>query len=103
MQQISMRLLPLKPLSTVTCENCDLYLSRRLQRALLARYIDRMDTTEHLKSRIYKELLRLEEDCTHSGKAHFNASARWNRWNYVFGIPSVFLSAAAGTAFFKDY
>lgn len=45
----------------------------------------------------------MEEDCTHSGKAHFNASDRWTVWNYIFGIPSVILSAAAGTAFFKDY
>lgn len=45
----------------------------------------------------------MEEDCSHSGKAHFNASVRWTRWNYIFGIPSVALSAAAGAAFFKDY
>jgi hypothetical protein len=45
----------------------------------------------------------MEEDCAHSGKAHFNASARWTTWNYFFGIPSVILSAAAGAAFFKDY
>jgi hypothetical protein len=52
---------------------------------------------------ISKELLRMEEDCIHSGKAHFNASSRWNGWNYWFGIPSVVLSTAASTAFFKDY
>lgn len=57
----------------------------------------------NVKSKITDELQRLEEDCTHSGKAHFNACDRWNRWNYVFGIPSVILSAAAGTAFFEDY
>jgi hypothetical protein len=45
----------------------------------------------------------MEEDCTHSGKAHFNAALRWTRWNYFFGLPSVALSAAAGAAFFKDY
>lgn len=45
----------------------------------------------------------MEEDCTHSGKAHFNASDRWTWWNYAFGIPSVALSAAAGAAFFQDY
>jgi hypothetical protein len=52
---------------------------------------------------IKAELLRMEEDCTHSGKAHFNAGDRWTRWNYIFGIPSVILSTAAGAAFFKDY
>ncbi|WP_376702534.1 SLATT domain-containing protein [Mesorhizobium sp. ISC25] len=55
------------------------------------------------RERVRDELLRMEEDCIHSGKAHFNASARWAVWNYVFGIPSVILSTAAGAAFFKDY
>lgn len=59
--------------------------------------------TVNVKSKIIDELQRLEEDCTHSGKAHFNACDRWNSWNYIFGIPSVILSAAAGTAFFEDY
>ena len=45
----------------------------------------------------------MEEDCTHSGKAHFNAAVKWSFWHYVFGIPSVILSAAASAAFFKDY
>jgi hypothetical protein len=55
------------------------------------------------KSAIRDELLRMEEDCTHSGKAHFNASSRWIFWHYFFGIPSVILATAAGAAFFKDY
>ncbi len=62
-----------------------------------------MAIPDSLKRSISDELLRMEEDCIHSGKSHFNASARWNRWNYWFGIPSVVLSTAAGTAFFKDY
>lgn len=45
----------------------------------------------------------MEEDCTHSGKSHFNASARWSFWHYALGIPSVVLSTAAGAAFFKDF
>jgi hypothetical protein len=49
------------------------------------------------------ELQRIEEDCIHSGKAHFNAGIRWARYHYVLGIPSVVLSALAGLAFFKDY
>lgn len=56
-----------------------------------------------LLTKIREELLRMEEDCVHSGKSHFNASTRWTIWNYVFGIPSVILSAVAGAAFFKDY
>lgn len=49
------------------------------------------------------ELQRIEEDCIHSGKAHFNAGIRWARYHYGLGIPSVVLSALAGLAFFKDY
>lgn len=49
------------------------------------------------------ELQRIEEDCIHSGKAHFNAGIRWARYHYTLGIPSVVLSALAGLAFFKDY
>jgi hypothetical protein len=49
------------------------------------------------------ELRRLEEDCTHSGKSHFNAADRWGTYNFMLGLPSVVLSAAAGTAFIKDW
>lgn len=62
-----------------------------------------MPASSQLTPKISAELLRMEEDCIHSAKAHFNASARWNTWNYAFGIPSVILSAIAGAAFFKDY
>lgn len=51
-----------------------------------------------ISDKVVAELLRMEEDCTHSGKAHFNAATRWTRWNYAFGIPSVGLSALAGGA-----
>jgi hypothetical protein len=62
-----------------------------------------MPISDNTKEKISTELLRMEEDCAHSAKAHFNACVRWTRWNYAFGIPSVILSAAAGAAFFKDY
>ncbi|MBW8721198.1 MAG: SLATT domain-containing protein [Polaromonas sp.] len=52
---------------------------------------------------IRAELERIEEDCIHSGKAHFNAGDRWARYHYWLGIPSVVLSALAGAAFFKDH
>ena len=52
---------------------------------------------------IQAELQRFEEDCIHSGKAHFNAGARWARYHYFLGLPSVVLSALAGAAFFKDH
>jgi hypothetical protein len=52
---------------------------------------------------IRTELQRIEEDCIHSGKSHFNAHERWNRYHYLLGIPAVILSGLAGVAFFKDY
>jgi hypothetical protein len=52
---------------------------------------------------VHAELERIEEDCVHSGKAHFNAGVRWTRNHYWLGIPSVMLSALAGAAFFKNY
>ena len=55
------------------------------------------------KPAIHAELQRIEEDCVHSGKAHFNAGIRWARYHYGLGLPSVVLSALAGLAFFKDY
>lgn len=55
------------------------------------------------KPAIQAELQRIEEDCIHSGKAHFNAGDRWARYHYWLGIPSVVLSALAGAAFFKSY
>jgi hypothetical protein len=52
---------------------------------------------------ITKELGRIEEDCNHSGKSHFNAHARWNSYHYWLGIPAVALSSIAGMAFFNDH
>lgn len=52
---------------------------------------------------IRSELLRIEEDCIHSGKSHFNAASRWGRYHYWLGIPAVVLSSFAGVAFFKEY
>ncbi len=62
-----------------------------------------MESANTSKSAIEAELERIEEDCIHSGKAHFNAGDRWARYHYCLGIPSVILSALAGAAFFKDY
>ena len=62
-----------------------------------------MTVLESLLEKIRAELLRMEEDCTHSAKAHFNASDRWANGNYWFGIPSIILSVTAGAAFFKSH
>lgn len=62
-----------------------------------------MSAVPNPRPAIRTELERIEEDCIHSGKAHFNAGERWARYHYWLGIPSVLLSALAGTAFLKDY
>ena len=53
--------------------------------------------------RITKELLRMEEDCTYSGKSHFNASARWLKMNYYLGVPAIALSPLAGIAYTEGF
>lgn len=58
--------------------------------------------SDNVKGQIQGELLRIEEDCMHSGKSHFNAAERWNAYHYWIGLPAVILSALAGTAFFSD-
>lgn len=54
------------------------------------------------KDAIRLELERIEEDCIHSGKSHFNAHERWSRFHYWLGIPSVILSSIAGLAFLRN-
>jgi len=61
-----------------------------------------MNASADIKQNICFELERIEEDCQHSGKSHFNAGVRWGRYNFYIGIPSVILSAVAGTAFFNE-
>ena len=60
--------------------------------------VDVMISYEAVKT----ELQRIEEDCTHSGKSQFNAAQRWHDYHYWVGLPSVILSAIAGTAFLSD-
>lgn len=60
-----------------------------------------MSSVSDPKNTIRAELTRIEEDCIHSGKAQFNAGVRWSRYHLWLGVPSVILSALAGTAFFK--
>lgn len=54
------------------------------------------------KDPIREEVLRIEKDCIHSGKAHFNAADRWNAYHMWIGLPAVALSALASTAFFTE-
>lgn len=60
------------------------------------------DGLESPKPKIRDELLRIEEDCVHSGKAHFNAGDNWNRYHFWLGIPAVVLSGLASTAFLSE-
>lgn len=54
------------------------------------------------KEKLYKELLRIEEDALYSMKGHYNAAARW-RWLYLcFGIINVILSVFAGITSFSE-
>ncbi|MFZ5520704.1 MAG: SLATT domain-containing protein [Pseudomonadota bacterium] len=61
-----------------------------------------MNDSKDAKSAVADELQRIEEDCIHSGKAHFNAGDRWRNYHYWLGLPSVVLSAIAGAAFLKS-
>lgn len=54
------------------------------------------------KDPVRSELLRIEEDCVHSGKAHFNAATRWGRYHLWLGLPAVGLSGLATVAFVSD-
>lgn len=58
---------------------------------------------EQLLENVKVEVQRVEEDCTHSSKSHFNAADRWGRYNLWLGIPSIVLSAAASAAFLGEY
>ena len=60
-------------------------------------------TTGASNDAIRTELERIEEDCVHTGKSHFNAHGRWSNYHYWLGIPAVLFSSIAGLAFFKDY
>ncbi len=50
---------------------------------------------KELEEAIEREAKRVEEDCTHSSKAHYNAAVGWSRCHYLIGIPSVLLAAGA--------
>lgn len=50
-----------------------------------------------------KEAERIDEDCIHSAKSHFNASDIWKRRHYWLGIPAIIMGASAGAAIIKDY
>lgn len=56
------------------------------------------------REEIRKEALRIEEDCAHSSKGHYNAAAFWKTVNYWIGIPTAILAAiGSGSAFTEHH
>ena len=53
--------------------------------------------SSNIRIRVDEELQRIEEDCTHTSKSHFEAGTRWAGYHYALGIPAVLLGAVAGT------
>jgi len=58
---------------------------------------------QQLCESLSKEASRIEEDCIHSAKSHFNAADCWRNRHYWFGVPATMLGAAAGAAIVKDW
>lgn len=58
--------------------------------------------TDDVLNNIYKECSRIEEDSTHSGKAHHNAASIWSSVHYTLGVPMTVLAAWAGVDAFSD-
>lgn len=53
--------------------------------------------------KVKAELARIEEDCEHSAKRHFNASSRWGAYHLWIGIPSAIIAAIAGGSAFSNF
>lgn len=54
-------------------------------------------------NKVKDELSRIEEDCEHSAKRHFNASNRWGKYHFWIGIPSAIIAAIAGGSAFSNF
>ncbi|KYK95208.1 SLATT domain-containing protein, partial [Aggregatibacter actinomycetemcomitans] len=55
-----------------------------------------------LKTNLYNELSRIEEDSLYSMKGHYNASDRWRWWYNTLGIINVICSVVAGITAFSE-
>ncbi|MDO1510774.1 MULTISPECIES: SLATT domain-containing protein [unclassified Neisseria] len=55
-----------------------------------------------LKTNLYNELSRIEEDSLYSMKGHYNASDRWRWWYNALGIINVICSVIAGITAFSE-
>jgi hypothetical protein len=49
-----------------------------------------------------REAERIEEDCIHSAKGHYEAARTWGRWNLGLGIPAAVLGGLAGVSAFSE-
>ena len=56
----------------------------------------------YLKTNLYNELSRIEEDSLYSMKGHYNASERWRWWYNALGIINVICSVVAGITAFSE-
>ena len=54
-----------------------------------------------LAASVAREASRIEEDCTHSAKGHFEAARIWGWCNMGLGLPAVVLGAVAGVSALK--
>jgi hypothetical protein len=59
--------------------------------------------SDTLKTNITSEAERIEEDAEHSGKGHYNASARWGYVHYCIGVPMAIMAGISGAASFYDH
>lgn len=54
-----------------------------------------------LAASVAREASRIEEDCTHSAKGHFEAARIWGWCNMGLGLPAFVLGAVAGVSALK--
>ena len=60
--------------------------------------VDSVDPTDGLQ----RESLRLDEDCNHSSRGHFEAERFWSRVNYCIGVPAAVVGGVASVSAFNQ-
>ncbi|MFT4693984.1 MAG: hypothetical protein ACI8TE_000883 [Francisella sp.] len=58
---------------------------------------------EKINDKIISEAKRIEEDCDHSSKRHFNASDRWGKYSLWIGLLIAVITAITGVTAFNEY
>jgi hypothetical protein len=56
-----------------------------------------------LRDALVREAKRVEEDCTYSSKAHYNAAGAWSYAHLCTGLPAAIASAVAGISALKSH